>query len=106
MPRQRPCLDPSMLVEFTKVRHRLLDHPLADPHAAHQAPVAVDLAVLLANRMAQVHAPPEPPPPQKKMPKVVTTRRRAPFRSPNPLIHKSCRDKSTRDLAAQLRKLG
>jgi len=57
MPRQHPRRDPALLVELAKVRHRLLDHPLADTHAAHQAPGAVRLAVLLANRMAQVHAP-------------------------------------------------
>ena len=36
---------------------RLLDHAPPDPHAAHQTPVAMDLAVLLARRVAQIHVP-------------------------------------------------
>jgi len=52
----------TVFVELAKVRHGLLYHPSADAHAAHQVPIAVDLAVILANRMAQVHAPPESPP--------------------------------------------
>ena len=54
--RQRPRLQPASLVELAKLRHRLLDHTTADPHAAHQTPVAMNLAVLLPRRVAQVHA--------------------------------------------------
>ncbi len=68
------------------MRHRLLDDAPPDTHAAHQAPIAVDFPVLLANRVAQVHAPSEPPPQQKKIPKVVTTRSNHPRASSNPLI--------------------
>jgi hypothetical protein len=32
----------------------------------------VNLPILLANRVAQIHAPSEPPAPSKKIPKVVT----------------------------------
>ena len=58
--RQRARLDPSALVELAKLRDRLLDHPPSDTNAAHQGPIAMNLPVLLANRMAQVHAPSEP----------------------------------------------
>jgi hypothetical protein len=46
----------TMFIKLAKVRDRLLDHPPPDPNAAHQAPIAMNLPVLLANRMAQVHA--------------------------------------------------
>jgi hypothetical protein len=46
----------------------------------------VNLSVLLANRVAQVHAPSEPAPPRKKIPKVVTTRSNRSFAPSNPLI--------------------
>jgi hypothetical protein len=55
-------------------------------HTAYQAPIAVNLSVLLANRVAQVHAPSEPAPPRKKIPKVVTTRSNRSAAPPNPLI--------------------
>ena len=41
-------------------RDRLLDHPPSNANAAHQAPITMNLPILLANRMAQVHAPSEP----------------------------------------------
>jgi hypothetical protein len=63
--RQRPCLHATLLIEFAELRHRLLNDPTTNTHAAHQAPVAVNLPVLLANRVAQVHAPSKPPPQQK-----------------------------------------
>jgi hypothetical protein len=56
MPRQRPRLQSSPRIELAKLRHRLLDHPATDPHAAHKTPVAMDLAVLPPRRVAQVHA--------------------------------------------------
>jgi hypothetical protein len=38
------------------MRHRLLDHTSPNAYAPHQAPVAMNLPVLLANRVTQVHA--------------------------------------------------
>src|SRR5439155_24194270 len=73
-------------IDLAKMRHRLLDDAPPNPHAAHQAPIAVNLSILLANRVAQVHAPSEPPPQPKKIPKVVTTRSNHPRASSNPLI--------------------
>jgi hypothetical protein len=58
--RKRARLNPSALGELAKLCDRLLDHPPSNPNAAHQAPIAMNLAVLLANRVAQVHAPSEP----------------------------------------------
>src|SRR5713101_6571934 len=84
--RKRSCLNASVLIELAKMRHRLLDDAPPDAHAAHQAPIAVNLPVLLANRVAQVHAPSDPPPKRKKIPKVVTTRSNHPRAPPNPLI--------------------
>src|SRR5208337_3227869 len=84
--RQSARLDPSALVEFAKLRDRLLDHPPPNTNAAHQGPIAMNLAVLLANRMAQVHAPSEPTAALQKIPKVVTTRSNPPRRRCNSLI--------------------
>src|SRR5258707_9512771 len=93
--RQRPRLNATVLVEFAKMRHRLLDDPTPDTNAAHQAPVAVNLPVLLANRVAQVHAPSKPPPQRKKIPEVVTTRSNHPPKPSKPLIRLApCRAKS------------
>jgi len=36
---QRPRLKPAMLVEFAKMRHRLLDDTTPDTNAAYQAPL-------------------------------------------------------------------
>jgi hypothetical protein len=36
---------------------RLLNHASANPNAAHQTPIAMNLAVLLSSRVAQIHAP-------------------------------------------------
>src|SRR5260370_33928218 len=68
------------------MRHRLLDDTTPDTNAAHQTPIAVNLPVLLANRVPQVHAPSAPPPHRKKIPKVVTTRSNHPPAPSNPLI--------------------
>src|SRR5260221_10178334 len=77
------------------MRHRLLDDTTPDTNAAHQAPVAVNLPVLLANRVAQVHAPSKPPPQRKKIPEVVTTRSNHPPKPSKPLIRLApCRAKS------------
>ena len=50
--RKRSCLNASMLVEFAKMRHRLLDDAPTDAHASYQPPVAVDLPILPPNRVA------------------------------------------------------
>jgi hypothetical protein len=50
--RERPRLNTSMLVELAKLRHRLLDHAPSDTNAAHQPPIAMNLPVLSANRVA------------------------------------------------------
>lgn len=84
--RQRARLHPSVLVEFAKMRDRLLDHPRPNTNAAHQTPIAMNLPVLPANRVAQVHAPSEPTAAQEKIPKVVTTRSTLPFPHSNYLI--------------------
>ena len=41
----------------SELRYRLLNDAPTNPDAAHQAPISVDLPVLLAGRVAQVHAP-------------------------------------------------
>ena len=46
MPRERPRFDAAVLVKLAKMRHRLLNDPPANANAAHQAPIAVNLAVL------------------------------------------------------------
>jgi len=46
----------AVLIELAELRHRLLNDATTDAHAAHQPPVTMDLAVLLARRVAQVHA--------------------------------------------------
>jgi len=65
MPRKRTCLDLAVLIKLAEMCHRLLNDTPTDAHAAHQSPGAVHLTVLLANRMAQVHAPAEPSPTEK-----------------------------------------
>ena len=45
-----------MFIEFAQLRNGLLNHALADTYAANQSPVAMNFAVLLAGRVAQVHA--------------------------------------------------
>jgi hypothetical protein len=52
MPRQRPCFNATALVQLTKICDGLLNHPNADTNAANQAPIAMNLAVLLASRVA------------------------------------------------------
>src|SRR5271166_1501302 len=68
------------------MRDRLLDHPPPNPNAAHQGPIAMNLPVLLANRMTQVHASSEPTKGRQKSPKVVTTRSNPPRGPHNYLI--------------------
>ena len=58
--RKRARLNPSVFIKLAKVRDRPLDHPPSNVNAAHQAPITMNLPILLANRMAQVHAPSEP----------------------------------------------
>jgi hypothetical protein len=59
MTRKLARLNASALIELAKMRYDLLDHAPAKAHAAHQAPITVNLPVFFANRMAQVHAPSE-----------------------------------------------
>src|ERR1700733_8084741 len=68
-----------MLIEFTELRHGLLNDSPTHPNAAHQRPVTMNLAILLAGRVAQVHgALSQPTITQKKIPKVVTTAKNPP----------------------------
>jgi hypothetical protein len=55
--RQRPGFDAATLVEFAEMRHGLLNDATTNPNATHQTPIAMNLAVLLAGRVAQIHAP-------------------------------------------------
>jgi hypothetical protein len=71
--RQRSCRHSTLFIQFTELRHRLLHQPLTDPNASHKAPIGVNLHVLLANRVAQIHAPSEPTVMLQKIRKVVTT---------------------------------
>src|SRR5262249_25575356 len=57
MPGQRLRLQSALLIELSKLRYRLLDDAPTNSHAAHKAPIAMDLAVLSPRRVAQVHAP-------------------------------------------------
>src|ERR1700756_2956217 len=84
--RQRLCLNTTAFIEFAKLRHCLLNDAPPDTNAANQAPITVNLAILPANRVAQIHAPSQLEPPQKKIPKVVTTGLNRPFATTNPLI--------------------
>ncbi len=75
-----------VLIKLAKLRHRLLNDAPPDAHAPHQTPIAVDLAVLPASRVAQVHAPiRNHSSAAKEIPKVVTTRAKSPFRAVQPL---------------------
>ena len=78
MLRQRPGCNPAALIEFAELRHRLLNDAPADTNAAHQAPIAMKLPVLLASRVAQIHAPFKPMTWRKKTAKVATTLRNQP----------------------------
>jgi hypothetical protein len=53
---QGPRLDATALIELAEMRNSLLNDTTTDTHAAHEAPVAVNLAVLPYRRVAQVHA--------------------------------------------------
>src|SRR5690606_8070222 len=53
--RQRACTQPSRFIELSEMRNRLLDDPAPHPNRAHQPPRAMNLAVLLPRRVAQVH---------------------------------------------------
>src|SRR5258708_29048224 len=76
MPCERACFKAAMLIEFTELRYSLLNDSSTHPHAAHQRPVPMNLAILLAGRVAQVHGVlSEPTITQKKIPKVATTPR-------------------------------
>src|SRR5258708_19852120 len=55
--RQRPCLHATLLIEFAELRHRLLNDPTTNTHAAHNSPIAMNLAVFAYRGVAQIHAP-------------------------------------------------
>jgi hypothetical protein len=84
--RKRARFNTSIFVELTKLRHRLLNDPTTNANAAHKTPITVGLPILLANRMAQIHAPSETRSQLKKTPKVGTTRSNHPCATPNQLI--------------------
>jgi hypothetical protein len=47
----------SVLIELAEVGYHLLNDATTDANTANKAPIAVNLSVLLANHMAQIHAP-------------------------------------------------
>lgn len=107
MARQRPGLESTVLIELPQFRHGLLKDAPTDADDAHQAPVAMSLAVLLAGRIAQVHGPlSKPSGTQKKTPKVGTTRPNPPSRPLKYLIrfaHPSAKMAAYPRLTAQVR---
>ena len=70
---QRPGFNTATPIELAELRHRLLNDAATDTDAPHQAPVAMNLPVLLSSRVAQIHAPFGPMIWQKKTGKVATT---------------------------------
>ena len=54
-PRKCPRLQPPALIQLAKMRHSPLDDPAPDADAAHQSPVAMNLTVLFAGGVAQIH---------------------------------------------------
>src|SRR5262245_34476609 len=84
--RKYPCFNPPTLIKLTKLRYRLLNDAPTNTNAAHQPPIAVNLPVLSANRVAQIHASSKPHPKPKKIPKVGTTRPNQPCVLPKALI--------------------
>src|SRR5262249_10185199 len=78
--------NPPILIKLTKLRYRLLNDAPTDTNAAHEAPIAVGLPVLPANRVAQIHVASEPHPTPKKIPKVGTTWPNQLSAPPKPLI--------------------
>ena len=66
---QRPRLNATVLIKLAEMRYSLLNDTASDTNAAHQPPIAVNLPVLFANRMAQVHAPSEPTASKRKYPR-------------------------------------
>ena len=55
MPRKRPRLNATMLVDLAEMRHRLLNDTTPDANAAHQPPIAVNLPILARRRVPQIH---------------------------------------------------
>src|SRR5437762_12490766 len=89
------------------MRHRLLNNATTDTHTANQTPITVDLPVLPANRVAQIHAP--------NQNRLVASAKdpksplHAQIRSPdrlNPLIAHTDRDKSTPPFRPQSAQVG
>src|SRR6516164_639964 len=83
---QCPCCHTALFIQCTEMRNHLLNHTPTNADAAHKAPIAMNLPILLANRVAQIHAPSEPIAPHNKIPKVVTTPRNHPRTPPTRLI--------------------
>src|SRR6516165_1029922 len=80
MPRKRPRLNPTVLVDLAEMRHRLLNDTAPNANAAHQPPIAVNLPVLAQCRVPQIHgAESNLTRHRPKIPLVRTTR-------PNPLL--------------------
>jgi hypothetical protein len=57
MPRRCPCFEAIPLVKIAQLGHGLLDHPTSNAHAAHQSPMAVNLAVFADCRVRKYMAP-------------------------------------------------
>jgi len=57
--REGPRYQAPLLIELAKLRYRLLNDSTPNTNATNKTPVTVGLSVLLANRMAQIHAPSE-----------------------------------------------
>src|ERR1700723_1169002 len=74
MPGERSSSKTPFSVELSELRDGALNHAPTNPHALHQSPVAMRLAILLACRRAQIHrAPSHPICRAKKRPRVGTT---------------------------------
>src|SRR5215468_492998 len=58
-PRQGTRHQAPLLIELAKLRYRLLNDATPNTNATNKTPITVGLSVLLANRMAQIHAPSE-----------------------------------------------
>jgi hypothetical protein len=101
--RERARLNASVLIEFAKLCHRLLNDAPTDTHALYQPPVSADPPVFLANRVAQIHAPSGPDVGSKKIPKVGATPQNQRLSRPKPLIsHGLLKNRQNRPESAQV----
>ena len=104
--RQRPRLNATLLIEFAELRHRLLNDTTTDTHAAHQAPVAMNLPVLLRivwrrymRHQIQLVA-------SRKYPRSALHAQISPVAPTNQLIRFQPDSAKSKKTALQLRKLG